>query len=263
MIFLFFSLSISPSASFTECSYLQAVHHVRVSGSLVLNNEEKEIIISSICISIAGLLKLTGGRWKNARELARETLLIAFPLLSYTSTSSTTSISTSNTTPAVLSTTFSSSKSNHQILSLSVLSLLRYSLTERLPVDSIFISCQKDKNSGGGSDSGKKGSAQGSAQGSANGIQSVVVEGQWVGGMLGNSTSSTTAPATSTSTPSALAALQRKMISLDSNINEWETLGLILCLKNLTKSVTNKNEFSNAGGGKTSITKVNFRCQLQ
>ena len=206
-----------------------------------MNNKEKKDFLSLICISLCGLLRVSGGRWKGARDLSSDVLIFAIPLLiSHTTSTTITSTSTSTISSSLLLSK-SKSKSNYCSLNISIICLCRYILSYRLPLDSIFIICQKDKGCGGSGGNIKRGSLQGSA----NSVQSVTVNGQWVGGTLGNSTSNTTSTSTSVSTPAALAAVQRKIVDSDNVLNEWETLSLILCLKNLTSSVVDDEKESN------------------
>ena len=182
-----------------------------------MSKEEKQTVLSAVCVPLSELLRVCGGRWKGVKELAGEVLLSVLPSLSLTSDDS--------------SQLSSNSVLKKEESSASAVCLFRHTLSERLPLDSTFIPHQKEKGSAGGGGGGKKAGSAGTV---------TAVSGQWLGGT------------TSGATPSAVAAAKRLALSGEGVLSEWEKLGLTLCLETLTCGMECGSANSSSGSANSS-----------
>lgn len=192
---------------------VQAVRTFKTSGNLIMTKQEKKTILSSLCDVISRMLKLCGGRWMGVRDLAGTTLTLALPLLSD-------SMADRSITE--------SEKVLGGALGYEVIKLVRYYVSNRLSLDSVFLPHLKERSSA------RTGSAD---KNSTDKKVHAVVEGQWVGGTTGGQTHTQTPVAVA----AAAAAVQRQQLINDEVLTGCEMDSLRLCLAVITQSSDHMN----------------------
>ena len=161
-----------------------------------------------MCGVISRMLKLCGGRWKGVRDLAGTILTLALPLLS--------------------DLMVDRSITEYEIflggsLGYEVIKLVRYYVSNRLSLDSVFLPHLKERSNA---------RTGGVEKNSTDKKVHAVVEGQWVGGTTGGQTHTQTPIAVA----AAVAAVQRQQLINDEVITVCEMDSLRLCLAVITQS---------------------------
>jgi hypothetical protein len=174
---------------------------------------EKKTILSSMCGVISRMLKLCGGRWKGVRDLAGNTLTLALPLLSDF---------------MVDRSIIEYEKVSGGALGYEVIKLVRYYVSSRLSLDSVFLPHLKERSNA---------RTSGVEKNSTDKKVHAVVEGQWVGGTTGGQTHTQTPVAAA----AAVAAVQRQQLMNDEVLTECEMDSLRLCLTVITQSSDHMN----------------------
>ena len=205
---------------------------------MVLQKEEKEILLIDIGSVTSKLMKISGGRWRALSALGRTILSLSLPFLppthTYENTKTEKYIRTTKTEKQV-------EKSNNfnlkyfgggKNLGYVVLELGRNMLNDRLQLDSEFLPHKKERTN----------IRVGTVGGADKSVRTTVT-GQWVGGTTGGLSTSSATPSTS-----AMAAVTRLAMSSDDVVDDWELEILQLSLNIIAepsdlKSVAESSDF--------------------